>query len=233
MTTRASIAGFSLSILANVLLADWSLDWRIVPALILGWYLADLASGIVHMLMDYLPCPAGVGLDRLFFYQGARDSADYETLKSEVMGRIGPVDRLLFEFKVHHPRPLALGRRTLGQQVWSTILFMALPLSLLLNGAALIWTIPGWAMAAGLVFLVGGAFSQYFHGTLHRARNPRAIEWLRGAGLLMTPPAHDIHHETLQQDFSTLNGWSNPLLNLVFRWLRAKGKLPDHGLEPS
>lgn len=233
MTVRAAIAGFALSILLNLVAADWSWNLWLLPALLFGWFLADLASGGVHMLMDYLPCPAGVGLDQLYHYEGARDSTEYERLRDEVMARISPIDRLLFDFKVHHPRPTALGRRSLYHQIWSSILFMALPLSLAMNVVAIIWDVPGWAMLMAVTFLLGGAFSQYFHGTLHREDNPPSIHALRHVGLLMTPEAHDVHHESLQRDFSTVNGWSNPLLNLVFRWLRAKGRLPDHGLEPS
>ncbi len=233
MKTRVAIALFVICVAADLALADWSLDWRIVPALLVGWYLADLASGIVHMVMDYLPCPKGVGLDRLFFYRGARDSDDYAALRREVMARIGPIDRLLFDFKIHHPRPGALGRRSLYQQVGSTIRFMGLPIAAGFALLAVAVPVPGFVMAALLAFLLGGVFSQYFHGSLHRLHNPRFISAMRQAGLLMTPARHDVHHRSLQQDFSTINGWSNPLLNVVFRSLRAHGKLADHGLEPS
>lgn len=233
MKIRAAILLFSLLICLDLTLAEWTADWRLVPAILAGWFMADLASGLVHMLMDYIPCPPGKGLDRLFHYQGPRDSAEYDTLRHETLAQVGPVDRLLFDFKVHHPRPWALGRRSLYHQVWSTILFMSLPLTVLLTAVALVWTVPGYVMAAVLVFLLGGTFSQYFHGTLHRRENPAWVHALRRVGVLMTPAMHDVHHRSLQRDFSTLSGWSNPLLNIVFRTLRAHGKLPDHGLEPN
>lgn len=233
MMTRVAIALFVICVAVDLALADWSLDWRIAPALLIGWYLADLASGVVHMVMDYLPCPKGVGLDRLFFYRGARDSADYGALRRDVMARIGPIDRLLFDFKIHHPRPGALGRRSLYQQVGSTIRFIGLPIAAVAALLAIAVAVPGFVMVALVVFLLGGVLSQYFHGSLHRTENPRFIAALRHVGLLMTPARHDVHHRSLQQDFSTINGWSNPLLNVVFRSLRARGRLADHGLEPS
>lgn len=233
MKTRVAIAAFILSMLLNVALADWRLDMWVVPALLAGWFLADLTSGVVHMLMDYIPCPEGVGLDKLYFYGEGRDTEAYAALRRQVFARISPLDRLLFDFKVHHPRPDALGRRSLHYQIWSTIVFASLPVSLVLNVWALLWTAPGWAMGAALTFVLGGTFSQYFHGSLHRSDNPAIIHIMRRLGLLMTPVMHDRHHQSLQRDFATISGWANPLLNILFRWLRARGHLRDEGLEPT
>jgi hypothetical protein len=56
---------------------------------------------------------------------------------------------------------------------------------------------------------------------------------MRRLGLLMTPSAHSVHHATLERDFSVINGWSNPLVNVVFRFLRQRQILKDDGLEPT
>ena len=207
-------------------------SWWCVPAALLGWYLADAASGIVHMIMDYRPCPAGSGLARLYFYEGSREDDAYLRLLRETMARVSPLDRLTYDFKNHHPRPDALGRRSLWRQIGSTVLLAALPAVVALDVAWWFAGLPGWAMAAGCSFIVGGALSQYFHGTLHRADNPWFVTVLRKVGLLMTPSAHRRHHDTLQRDFSTNCGWSNPLLNIVFDAARQRGHFRDAGLEP-
>ena len=80
--------------------------------------------------------------------------------------------------------------------------------------------------------MIGGTFAQYFHGTLHRQDNPWIINAMRRVGLLMTPEAHQLHHDTLQRDFATNSGWSNALLNPVFRFAYKRGWLQDEGLEP-
>ena len=112
------------------------------------------------------------------------------------------------------------------------MLFRSLPMSLALNVACLLWTVPGWAVAGALALLVGGTFAQYFHGTLHRGENPWIVNAMRNTGLLMTPAAHQLHHDTLRRDFATNSGWSNVLLNPVFRLCHARGWLRDEGLEP-
>ena len=48
----------------------------------------------------------------------------------------------------------------------------------------------------------------------------------------MTPAAHQRHHDTLQRDFATNSGWSNPVINRLFLALRARGYLRDEGLVP-
>lgn len=207
-------------------------DWRWIPAALAAWYVADLLSGLTHMYMDYRPCTPGVGLAEMFHYSGSRESADYLTLRDRVLPRISPFERLVYDFKNHHPRPDALGRRSFLVQIGSTILFVSLPVSLLLNLLCVVIALPGWLIAGAVVLIVGGTLAQYFHGTLHRADNPWIVHAMRRVGLLMTPEAHALHHATLRRDFATNTGWSNPLVNAIFRVATSRGWLTEAGLEP-
>ncbi|WP_404481427.1 fatty acid desaturase CarF family protein [Novosphingobium sp. BL-52-GroH] len=227
------MATFLASLGLNLAFALADPHWLAIPAMLAAWYAADLLSGLIHMYMDYRACRPGMGLDAVFFYPGSRESEEYQRLFRERMARLNPFERISYDFKNHHPRPDALGRRQLWRLIGSTVVAGALPLSVLLNVAALAWPVPGWVTAGCFAFLVGGGFAQYFHGTLHRRDNPWFILTLRKLGLLMSPEAHQIHHDTLQRDFATNSGWSNPLVNRLFNVLRARGRLPDANLEPS
>jgi hypothetical protein len=222
---------FALSLALNLWFAG-APDWHWIPAAFAAWYIADLLSGLTHMYMDYRPCTPGIGLDRMFHYAGSRESEDYIALRDRLMVRISPFERLVYDFKNHHPRPEALGRRSFLVQIGSTIIFMSLPASLLLNLLCLAMSVPGWIIAGTVVLIVGGTLAQYFHGTLHRAENPWIVRAMRRAGLLMTPEAHAVHHATLRQDFATNTGWSNPLVNIVFGIATRRGWLSEAGLEP-
>ena len=225
---------FGASLLANLVIGVIGrADWLTLPALLAGWYVADLTSGLVHMYMDYRPCPPGKRLNDLYFYAGSRESAEYQAMLRERMAAISPLERLVYDFKNHHPRPLALGRRSLWRLIGSTVIVAALPVSLALNLALALWPVPGWLAAGVVAFLLGGSFAQLFHASLHRERNPWFIIAGRRLGLLMTPAAHQLHHDTLQRDFATNCGWSNPVVNRLFRALRRRGYLDDAGLEPS
>ena len=229
---RLAIAALAVVLAGDLLWLAVRADWLMIPAMLAGWYGADLMSGAVHMYMDYKPSRAGIGLDRLFFYEGARDSADYVAMRDETFARLGPIERLIYDFKNHHPRPEALGRRSMIHQIGSTIAFTTLPVAILANLALAVLPVPAWAMAGLVAFLIGASFAQYFHGTLHRDDVPWPVRALRRLRLLMRPEDHVLHHETLAQDFSTINGWSNPALNRVFDALRRRGRLPDEGLVP-
>jgi len=222
---------FVASLAVNLWFAG-SPQWTWIPAALAGWYLADLMSGLTHMYMDYRPCTPGIGLDRVFHYSGSRESDDYLALRAAVMPRISPFERLVYDFKNHHPRPDALGRRSFLVQIGSTILFVTLPASILLNLLSLLVPVPGWLLAGAVIFIIGGTLAQYFHGTLHRADNPWIVHAMRRVGLLMTPEAHALHHATLRRDFATNTGWSNPLVNVVFRAAIRGGWLNEAGLEP-
>jgi len=223
---------FLVSLGTNLWLAD-APGWLWVPAALAAWYVADALSGLTHMYMDYRPCTPGVGLERLYFYEGSRESADYLALRDSVWRKIGPFEKLVYDFKNHHPRPEALGRRPMLVQIGSTIIFAALPASIALNAVAWLLPIPGWLIFGIVVLIIGGAFAQYFHGTLHREDNPPIVRWMRAIGLLMSPEAHQLHHDTLTRDFATNNGWSNPLINRLFavairrRWLTENGLTPQ------
>ncbi|HEX8447390.1 MAG TPA: fatty acid desaturase CarF family protein [Sphingomonas sp.] len=232
MTIRLALILLALSAVVNLGFLVAAADWWIVPGALLGWYLADLMSGAVHMYMDYKPCRTGIGLDTLYFYEGSRESAEYIAIRDATFAKLGPFERLVFDFKNHHPRPDALGRRDIVRLIGSSVLFGTLPVSLLLNLACLLLPLPAGLIATAVTFLVGTTFAQYFHGSLHRADVPWIVRALRRVGLLMTPADHAHHHATLRQDFSTNNGWSNPLLNRVFAHLLRRGRLRPEGLEP-
>ncbi len=77
------------------------------------------------------------------------------------MPQISPFERLVYDFKNHHPRPEALGRRPFLVQIGSTILFAALPASIVLNLFCLALPMSGWLIAGTVVLIIGGTLAQY------------------------------------------------------------------------
>lgn len=233
MIRRIAFFSFLACLAFALVWSSASAGWRMIPAAFAGWYVADFLSGAAHMYFDYKPCTIGVGLDRLYFYDGARDSHEYLALKAQVFARVSLLQRIVFDFKTHHPRPDALGRRTGLYLATSPAMIIALPLAMLLSLACWRQIVPGWIAIGGAALLFGGALSQYFHGSLHTADTPWFIKTARALGLLMTPSAHAVHHATLTRDFATTSGWANPLLNALFGALRRRGMMVDAGLEPT
>lgn len=46
---------------------------------------------------------------------------------------------------------------------------------------------------------------------------PAPVRLLQRCGILLSPARHNLHHLQFETDFSSVNGWSDPLLNLVLR----------------
>ena len=55
---------------------------------------------------------------------------------------------------------------------------------------------------------------------------PPVVRWLQRCGLFLRPEVHWRHHHTFESDFSSVNGWSDPLMNLIYGPIarRAKAK---------
>jgi len=232
MAVRIATIVFFPSLLVSLILACRTPDLWMIPAALAGWYGADFMSGAAHMYLDYRPCVPGIGLDKVFFYEGSRGTDEYVAFKKRITRQIYPFERLVFEFKLHHPRPDSLGRRSFLYLVNSPSIYLALIPALALNIGCWLGVVPGWLAVGTVVFLFGAVLAQYFHGYLHRADAPWYIALPRRLRLLMTPADHAVHHETLTRDFSTTSGWSNPLLNVAFNALRGWGMFSPAGLTP-
>jgi len=224
---------FFVSLAADLALAAPSLGWSAIPAALAGWYAADLASGLVHMTMDYKPCRPGTGLRDLYFWDGPRDSAEFQVKQDEVYARISRFERVVYDFKKHHPFPDLLGRHNFLHLMKGPTFVVVLPISLALNAVFLALRPPGWLLVGVVVTLLGAAMSQAFHGALHRDDVGRTLRLLRRLRLVMSRSAHQAHHDSLTQDFAVVNGWSNPLVNLCASVLLRSGALGKDGLEPA
>lgn len=209
---------------------DWS--WLMIPAALVGWYVSDLNSGLVHMYMDYRPSKPGTGLRELYFWQGSTGSRAYRRLEREVYGRISPLERVAYDFKKHHPMPDLVARNGVLDLMWLPMLIV-LPVALAYNALFLLTDMPGWFIVGVVTTLTGSIFTQYFHGTMHRDERAPTVRLMRGLGLLMKPEAHTHHHAVLTRDFAVISGWSNPLVNLCAHTLLRLGVMRKEGLEPS
>ncbi len=57
---------------------------------------------------------------------------------------------------------------------------------------------------------------------------PRWIRLLQRFRIILRPEIHWLHHQSYESDFSSLNGWSDPLMNLIYRPLSRRRKTALH-----
>jgi len=62
-------------------------------------------------------------------------------------------------------------------------------------------------------------FSQILHGFSHRTKReiPLFIQILQNYGIIINTHKHHLHHTSYNTNFSIVNGWSNGVLNILYK----------------
>lgn len=179
-----------------------------LPAAVLGWLGADLASGIAHWLCD--------------------------RYGSERTPLLGPV--LIRPFREHHADPLAMTRHGFLELCGNNALAVApvlaaaalgdppseaaLPLGLLLDVSVLVF---------GLAILATNAI----HRWAHLPEAPRGVAWLQRHRVLLSPAAHARHHAAAHDGaYCVTSGWCNAPLDRLRLFRRLERGLARLGLQP-
>jgi len=207
--------------------------WYYIPlALLISFYLADFISGMTHFILDYKKTPENIWLEELFRYEDKRSSDDYNEKKKLAFSKMSIMQRIVFNFKLHHPFPSKIGKQSYAHLCSVTIISAAIPL-LILN-LLLEQFYQSFALSLFLVALsFFSANSQYIHSLVHRKSEiPKPILLLMKRGILISKKKHAIHHATLDRDYCTINGYANSLVNKLSGWLVRKNYFSKDGLEP-
>lgn len=81
-------------------------------------------------------------------------------------------------------------------------------------------------------FILIATTSQILHGFSHRNKKetPSVIRFLQSCKLVIRHKEHRVHHSYYDTHFSIINGWSNPLLNILYThvFLQILKRYPDH-----
>jgi hypothetical protein len=202
---------------------------RGVAEVLLGIYVADLISGIVHLYLDYQEVKDAKL--RLHVETTIPNVTKFEE-NDDLFKTASPMDKYLWNFHVHHDAPYP-SRDSEFELVMQIVRPLFLPL------CGLIWLYRVGYMGdttARIVFgaLSVGPFMQKLHFLAH-ARNHGVLTdkdffgavlcWAQDIGLILSPKEHKRHHEEFDCNFCIVNGWANPLLNRVRILLSAVGLL--------
>jgi len=156
-------------------------------ALFVSWLLTDFINGLVHMYMD---CN-----DR------------YSSLA-------GP---LIANFHLHHKTPLYQNNPLpivyfleSGAKIWLVGYLLAV--------ALLLAVVPLTPLAACILVYIGilSSVAEVSHYLCHNSTSTLA-RLLAACGLLLSKRHHARHHLEDNRNYAFLNGWSDPLLNLIAR----------------
>lgn len=196
--------------------------WNIVLCFTIAIYIADFMSGMFHFLVDYTPLKKGVGWDLVYYYPGSLSSPEYLKLRKQVIKKAGVWQRASYFFKMHHlKKPNHIAKRP----VYTTFL-PTLPLSimlLLLSILASFLLDARHGYVALILFFSGmiAFWAQYIHSVTHGRKSLPIVRFLQKYRILMNLQCHSKHHKYPDQYFCFINGWADPLVNLIAKMLFA------------
>jgi hypothetical protein len=169
------------------------LHWLI--SFLMAAFVADFLSGLTHIYIDF----------------GTSD-------------RKNPIHKQLFLSRVHHHELMRPARLDYASLWFFPALYSFLLLALF--PAVLIWVIPGTVdlsllSAFWLCLLWFSSISQVSHAFAHGKAKSRLAKKitrsLQRIRIFISPGSHGKHHREIDLNFCVLNGWANPLLNLIFK----------------
>lgn len=200
---------------AVALISDvWSqLHWHVgdIVAVLTGMYFSDLVTGLIHIYLD---------THRVVF------ACD----KIREMGPISAkLNRISYAFQFsHHVNPVKMIKdlpvtATDGQL--EILIYLATPILLITkvahahmdqhdNGVRL--------TAVGTeTFVLFAMSSQIIHAFTHLPRCKVPFVWrlLQSSRLILSNQEHLRHHKQNEYYFSIVNGWSNPFLNCLYKYV--------------
>ena len=185
----SSLLLVSLLVRIVVALVAGTSAWLVLPALLVGYLVADLLSGTAHWFCD------------TFF--------DEDT---PVIGSI-----LIEPFREHHVHPQRITCYRFMEQD-TTNFFLMLPLLALALWLGAPWSGSAGALfwCCGLAGLSAGSFAtNLFHKWAHARQLPVVVRWLQRSGLILGHERHQRHHGDYSRGFCVTSGWMNPLLDAI------------------
>ena len=196
---------------------------------LVGMYLLDLISGIVHLYLDYQEVK-----DKKLRLHVETSIPGVEKFEEndDLFKKATPMDQYLWNFHVHHDAPYPS-----KDSEFELVMQIVRPLFLPLCGFIALYRF-GYMSDTTARILFGalsmGPLMQKFHFLAH-ARNHGVLTdkdtvgailcFMQDVGLILSPKEHRRHHEEFDCNFCIVNGWANPLLNRVRILLSAIGVL--------
>jgi Lipid desaturase domain len=216
-TTRHEIRVMRLCVAANIAVilacasyllryfAAASLGWPfLIAAALVGYLLADFASGAVHWALD-------TWFDERTLGRAVAIAREHHTHPHHIHG---------YGFLEHAALGSALSAIVFGFAASVTALF---PVSAASYALMILW----------LVNAVCMLFGMSFHNLAHRPAKSRMMRLAQRLHLVCPPAHHWIHHRNQTIHYCVVNGWANAVCDRLYVWRGLERAIADvTGLVP-
>lgn len=163
----------------------------IFVAVLVGYFLADFASGVVHWGLDTWFSERMLG-------RAVAIAREHHTHPQHILG---------YRFLEHAALGSAPSLLVIGP--------LAIGTALLPASAATCCAMIVWLLVSGCLL-----YGTSFHNLCHRGRKSRLVRVARRLGLLIQPSEHWEHHSTQTVQYCVVSGWANPLCDRFKVWRR-------------
>ncbi len=168
--------------------------FEIITSVVSGLYLADLGTGLTHLLLD-----------------------TYDGNNKEIR-------QIANEFQVHHINPNVFTKNTIYELLKETsvtpiplicILYNLTPLTS--KSQILCQIVSLYGMHIGQITHKYAHLANYLTDEDKQKPEHKIVEFLQDNHLILHPKEHRLHHTSPKYNvnFCTLNGWANPMLNSI------------------
>ena len=192
---KAVVVSLSLILLCSLFIKlslhgfTYGLSWLVLPALFLGYLLADFITGTIHWFCDS------------FF--------DEET---PVIGNF-----IIYPFREHHSHPLIITKDKFIEQD-TTSFFIFMPFLYFATFTEISYlnspnSIYGHFILIGVC--IGTFCTNLFHKWAHQRNQNFIIKKLQKLGLILNPNSHKKHHVDHSRSYCVTSGLMNPILDYI------------------
>ena len=232
-STMTVVVCFATLGVASYLVAthEAATPWLAVVAFFIGGYVTDWFSGLAHFGFDYVwppqfPILGPIAVDFRGHHErpGLDPSAVLVNLTKGAYGSL-PIALITIPIAIRSeptPQGFLIAASFLMTSVWMlgfhqihsyAHMGKAIPAEEFNRAVADIVRIPDQGLQRE-------AFARLFAA----AGIPRWVRVMQRSRLFLRPEIHWRHHHTFETDFSSVNGWSDPLMNLLYRPLSRRMK---------
>jgi hypothetical protein len=197
--------------------------WLVLPAFFLSGFLADLFTGVMHFGFDYvfpdeMPILGPISVEfRQHHSRPTLDPSNYvENLTKGAYGSIvlSVIVLYLAETTKYDAVSFLATATLFGMSLWG--LFFHQIHSYAHMGALLGPEVFNDRVAQISSLPEKRQQIRAFDALFEDVPIPRLIRRLQNWRILLNPGVHNLHHLDFESDFSSVNGWSDPVMNLLW-----------------
>lgn len=197
----------------------------LVAIVALTIFVADLSSGVIHMILDYFPLPRDKGLAELYRLRLSGVTPEFRRLSAQVLPKLSFFQVHAFRAKIHHSFVHSMRNKTYVKTCIDGVAFAAVPLAI----SAILYAMGNREYIIQTPLILGAVLlinAQFLHAYAHLtpkfgARMLRFMLVLQRFGITNSARGHVLHHKKVDQKFCMITGWANILVDPLFRLLIA------------